>query len=255
MKEGNGQEELPSSPYRVLQQISEEAVRVAGEALQNVYSSSSSKFSTTGVGHRRSRSETVTSSVQRSGSNFTKWKSQMQKTLRNWGSTSQEDSSFLSFNPEVLANQKRQWYQLHSKTSDYKKYKELDSIFEHFVIIGLHPDANLEDVEDAFARRKKWEVQLETSDMVDFRMLSNCGPSVPSLEPQVLFKYPPGKKLAMRLKDLAAFCFPGGVKAHVMERTPSFSELNELVYGQEHLGRDDSSFVFSLKRNCTRAPE
>lgn len=29
---------------------------------------------------------------------------------------------------------------------------------------------------------------------------------------QVLFKYPPGKKLAMRLKDLAAFCFPGGVK-------------------------------------------
>ncbi|KAL3336347.1 hypothetical protein AABB24_032210 [Solanum stoloniferum] len=247
MKEGNGQEELPSSPYRVLQQISEEAVRVAGEALQNVYSSSSSKFSTTGVGHRRSRSEIVTSSVQRSGSNFTKWKSQMQKTLRNWGSTSQEDSSFLSFNPEVLANQKRQWYQLHSKTSDYKKYKELDSIFEHFVIVGLHPDANLEDVEDAFARRKKWEVQLETSDMVDFRMLSNCGPSVPSLEPQVLFKYPPGKKLAMRLKDLAAFCFPGGVKAHVMERTPSFSELNELVYGQEHLGRDDSSFVFSLK--------
>ncbi|XP_075100932.1 uncharacterized protein LOC107783660 isoform X3 [Nicotiana tabacum] len=250
MKEGNGQEELPSSPYRVLQQISEEAVRVAGEALQNVYSSSSSRFSpSTGiVGHRRSRSEIVTSSIHRSGSsNFTKWKSQMQRALRNWGTTSQEDCSFLSFNPEVLANQKRQWYQLHSKTSDYKKYKEPDTLFEHFVIVGLHPDANLEDVEDAFARRKKWEVQLETSDMVDFRMLSNCGPSVPSLEPQVLFKYPPGKKLAMRMKDLAAFCFPGGVKAHVMERTPSFSELNELVYGQEHLGRDDLSFVFSLK--------
>ncbi|KAM3373771.1 hypothetical protein P3S68_012485 [Capsicum galapagoense] len=247
MKEGNGPDELPSSPYRVLQQISEEAVRAAGEALQNVYSSSSSKFSSTGVGHRRSRSEIVTSSVNRSGSNFTRLKSQMQKALKNWGSTSQEESSFYSFNPEVLANQKRQWYQLHSKASDYKKYKEPDSLFEHFVIVGLHPDANLEDVEDAFARRKKWEVQLETSDMVDFRMLSNCGPSVPYLEPQVLFKYPPGKKLAMRLKDLAAFCFPGGVKAHVMERTPSFSELNELVYGQEHLGRDDSAFIFSLK--------
>lgn len=24
--------------------------------------------------------------------------------------------------------------------------------------------------------------------------------------------YPPGRKLALRLKDLAAFCFPGGVK-------------------------------------------
>jgi hypothetical protein len=29
---------------------------------------------------------------------------------------------------------------------------------------------------------------------------------------QILFKYPPGKRLAMRSKDLAAFCFPGGVK-------------------------------------------
>lgn len=117
MKEGNRSEESPSSPYRVLQQISGEAVRAAGEALQNVYSSSSSKFSTAGVGHRRSRSEIVTSSVNRSGNNFTKWKSQVQKTLKNWGSTVQEDSSFLSFDPEVLANQKRQWYQLHSKTS------------------------------------------------------------------------------------------------------------------------------------------
>lgn len=29
---------------------------------------------------------------------------------------------------------------------------------------------------------------------------------------QILFKYPPGKKVAMRPKDLATFCFPGGVK-------------------------------------------
>ena len=29
---------------------------------------------------------------------------------------------------------------------------------------------------------------------------------------QILFKYPPGKKVAMRPKDLAAFCFPGGVE-------------------------------------------
>ncbi|KAK9280897.1 hypothetical protein L1049_003788 [Liquidambar formosana] len=64
---------------------------------------------------------------------------------------------------------------------------------------------------------------------------------------QVLFKYPQGKKLALRLKDLATFCFPGGVKARLLERTPSLSDLNELVYGQEHLGRDDLSFIFSLK--------
>ncbi|MED6183489.1 hypothetical protein PIB30_038266 [Stylosanthes scabra] len=33
----------------------------------------------------------------------------------------------------------------------------------------------------------------------------------------------------------------------MLERTPSLSELNELVYGQEHLGRDDLSFIFTLK--------
>ncbi|XP_042514302.1 uncharacterized protein LOC122088973 isoform X3 [Macadamia integrifolia] len=32
-----------------------------------------------------------------------------------------------------------------------------------------------------------------------------------------------------------------------MERTPSMSDLNEVVYGQEHLGRDDLAFIFSLK--------
>ncbi|KAI3449837.1 hypothetical protein Pfo_006502, partial [Paulownia fortunei] len=63
----------------------------------------------------------------------------------------------------------------------------------------------------------------------------------------VLFKYPPGKKLALRLKDLAAFCFPGGVEAGIFERTPSLPELTELLYGQGHLCRDDLSFIFSLK--------
>ncbi|XP_031501970.1 uncharacterized protein LOC116265490 isoform X2 [Nymphaea colorata] len=51
----------------------------------------------------------------------------------------------------------------------------------------------------------------------------------------------------MRVKDLPAFCFPAGVKARLMERTPSMSDLNEVLYGQEHLSRDDLSFIFSLK--------
>ncbi|KAK8269753.1 hypothetical protein V6Z12_D11G150600 [Gossypium hirsutum] len=51
----------------------------------------------------------------------------------------------------------------------------------------------------------------------------------------------------MRLKDLANFCFPGGVKGRLLERTPSFSDLNELLYGQEHLATDDLAFIFSLK--------
>ncbi|KAH9729089.1 UDENN domain-containing protein [Citrus sinensis] len=239
------EEDKASSPYHVLQQISEEAVRVAGEALQGVYSHSNSSSNLMGPRHRRSQSEVLTAGHTRTNS-FQRFKCQMQRAWR-WGGFSRENGYQSSFNPEVLANQKRLWYQRHSKSTDHTKYKEPTSLFEHFIIVGLHPEANLVCVEDAFARRKKWESEMAKSEMLDLRVLQYPGPSLPTLEPQILFKYPPGKKLAVRPKDLTAFCFPGGVKARLVERTPSLSDLNELVYGQEHLGRDDSSFIFSLK--------
>ncbi|KAK4761765.1 hypothetical protein SAY87_029649 [Trapa incisa] len=237
------QEERPPSPYWPLQQISEEAFRVAGEALQSVYNGSPS-ISPLAPGHRRSQSE-VLSSVHRRSNSFQRLKSQVQKAWR-WGSNLQEESHRSNFNPEILANQKRQWYQLHSKTPDNSKYKEPTALFEHFIIAGLHSDTNLEVVEDSFARRKRWEYEMSKSELLDFKPIPYRGPAPPVLEPQILFKYPPTKKLPMRLKDLAAFCFPGGVQARLPERTPSLSDLNELVYGQEHLGRDDLSFIFSF---------
>ncbi|KAI4995041.1 hypothetical protein ZWY2020_034944 [Hordeum vulgare] len=41
--------------------------------------------------------------------------------------------------------------------------------------------------------------------------------------------------------------FLKGVKARLVERTPSMSDLNEVIFGQEHLCRDDLSFIFFLK--------
>ncbi|KAM7496158.1 hypothetical protein LguiA_020572 [Lonicera macranthoides] len=240
MEEKLVQEELPQSqsPYEVLQHISGEAVRVAGEAIQNVVSSPKVVPSpVAAVGHRRTQSEIV----HKRHNSLQRLKSHVQKAFR-WGGNSKERSYCIQFNPEILANQKRQWYQLHSKTSDHKNYKEPTSLFEHFIIVGLHPDANLEVVEDAFAKRKRWELQVGKSELLDKQ-----GKTISTLEPQILFKYPPGKRLAMRLRDLAAFCFPEDVKARVIERTPSLSELNKLVYGQEHLSRDDLAFIFSFK--------
>ncbi|PPS00969.1 hypothetical protein GOBAR_AA19701 [Gossypium barbadense] len=153
----------------------------------------------------------------------------MQKALR-WGGNSRDDRFRSSFNPE-----------------DKFRYEQPTSIFEHFIIAGVHPDTDLGTVEEAFAKRKKWETDTKRSGMIDVKMLQNHGPPLPIFEPQILFRYPPGKRLAMRLKDLATFCFPGGVKARLLERTPSFSELNEVLYGQEHLSRDDFAFIFSLK--------
>ncbi|XP_027093995.2 uncharacterized protein [Coffea arabica] len=242
-EDGGCQEEWPTSPMQAL----EDAVRVAGEALQGVYSSKLSlpPLSPGGLVHRRTRSEILTSFQKRSNS-FQRLKSHMQRALR-WGSNSGEQSLSPPFNPEILANQKRQWCQVKSKSLDYKRYKEPTSLFEHFIIAGLHPDTNLEVVEDAFSKRRKWELEMEKSDILDFRMMQNRGPPVPTLEPQIIYAYPPGKRLPLRSKELAAFCFPSGVKAHLLKRTPSFTDLNKLVYGQEHLSRDDLSFIFSLK--------
>uniref|UniRef100_A0A7N1A0N7 UDENN domain-containing protein n=1 Tax=Kalanchoe fedtschenkoi TaxID=63787 RepID=A0A7N1A0N7_KALFE len=232
----------PPSPYQVLQHISEETVRAAGGALHTVYANSPSPV---GLGHRRNHSEIVNGYHKRSNS-FQRFKSHMQKALR-WGSNLREEGCSPNFNPEILANEKRQWYQLHSRALDYKKFQEPNSLFEHFIIIGLHSDTNLDVVEEAFVKRKKWELEMARSEVFDFKTPQNSGPTSPTLEPQILFRYPPGKKLGMRLKVLASFCFPEGVKARILERTPSLSDLNELVYGQEHLARDDLSFIFSLK--------
>ncbi|KAK9756829.1 hypothetical protein RND81_01G123500 [Saponaria officinalis] len=236
-EDGYLHEERPSSPLWVLHQISEEAVRVASEYL------GSGNASPVWTGHKQNPSEVINQTHRRSSS-LQNLKSSLSKAWR-WGGNSQYENRRFNFNPEVLANQKRQWYQL--QTQDRTKYKEPCSLFEHFLVTGLHPDTNLEAVEDTFARKKRWESEIARSGAVDGRSSYNREPSPPALDPQILFKYPPGKKLPMRLKDLCAFTFPGGVKARLMERTPSLSDLNSLVYGQEHLGRDDLAFVFSVK--------
>lgn len=65
------------------------------------------------------------------------------------------------------------------------------------------------------------------------------------LEPfQVLYQYPEGKPIT---PDAAHFCFPHGVQPSLLERTPSMSALNELVYSQHYQHSDASSFIFVLK--------
>ncbi|KAL0459343.1 UNVERIFIED_CONTAM: DENN domain-containing protein 5B [Sesamum latifolium] len=229
----------PGSPIHVLDKVPKEAVKKTSESLQN--SNPGIPVENTlklvqPLRHRRIHSEVATSFHRRGSStnNFHKWKSQMQKALQ-WGSSNfREDShsQCSSFDPEILANQKRQWYQLQSKTLDPDKFKEPTSLFEHFVIVGLRPDASPEVFEVVSDRKKTWEERMARSGMLDLDIRQFEQPPLPTLEPQVLFKYPSVEKLGLQLKDLAAFCFPGGVKAHIMERTQSSSELNKLLFGQ-----------------------
>jgi len=115
-EEAEPNEVRPTSPMRVLQQMSEGAFRVAGEALHNMYSGGGSSLPQIGpsVAHRRSKSGIVTKGFQRSNS-FHKLKVHVQKAW-GWGGKSREEGLPANFNPEVMANQKRQWYQLHPKS-------------------------------------------------------------------------------------------------------------------------------------------
>ncbi|KAK8717923.1 hypothetical protein V6N13_045173 [Hibiscus sabdariffa] len=251
-EEAEGKEDNPPSSLWELNNIFEEEKKEEGvkakmdrETRDTNQLRSSNPSRLPPLGHRRSQSE-VPAAGHRRENGFLRLRAYMQKALR-WGGNPKDGKYQSSFNPEVLANQKRQWYQLHSKTMEKLRYEQPTSIFEQFIIAGIHPDIDIRSVEETFAKRKKWETDMRRSGIIDLKMLQNHGPPVPIFEPQILFRYPPGKRLSMRLKDLAIFCFPGGVKAQLLEKTPSFSDLNELIYGQEHLGRDDFTFVFSLK--------
>ncbi|TYJ09525.1 hypothetical protein E1A91_A11G147100v1 [Gossypium mustelinum] len=245
-EEAEGHEDQSQSTIWELDHgFEEEAVKVDGGVQNPVHSGSTASPRLLPLGHRRTQSEFTTAGHKRTNS-FQRLKTQMQRAWR-WGGNSRDERYRPSFNPEVLANQKRQWYQLHSKSMDRIKYEHPKSIFEHFIIVGIHPDASLGEMEKDFAKRKKWEMEMKKSGIIDLKIIQHHGPPLPTFEPQLLFRYPPGKRIPMRLKDLANFCFPGGVKGRLLERTPSFSDLNELLYGQEHLATDDLAFIFSLK--------
>ncbi|KAE8681744.1 alcohol dehydrogenase class-3 [Hibiscus syriacus] len=248
-EEAEGQEDRSRSSIWEINPDFQEAVNEVVETRNPVQPGNTGPPRLPPSGHRHTRSEFPTSGNWRSNS-FHRLKIQMQKAWQ-WGGHSRDDWYHSSFNPEVLANQKRQWYQLSSKSMDHIKYRQPESIFEHFIIVGIHPDANLGVMEEDFARRKKWEMEMKRSGIIDLKLIQHRGPPLPTFEPQMLFKYPPGKSLAMRTKDLANFCFPGGVKGRLLERTPSLSDLNELLYGQEHLSIDDSAFIFKLEGNAT----
>jgi len=105
--EAEPQEERPSSPMRVLQHFSGGAFRVPGESLHNM--------SPMGPGgHRRCQSELGSRGADRNN-NLQKLKSHVNKAWR-WGGKSREEEALANFNPEVMANQKRQWYRLHPKS-------------------------------------------------------------------------------------------------------------------------------------------
>ncbi|KAK9274509.1 hypothetical protein L1049_021758 [Liquidambar formosana] len=174
--------------------------------------------------------------------------SQLQKLQRQFtrvlkGFSHPPEVKIRTYNPEVLTSQKRQWASFQLQSLDHRPLKEPSRLFESMVVVGLHPNCDIQALQaQIFARKHEGSGKFRSA-------LSGQHQSrvEPNIEPQVLFVYPPDKQLPLKYKDLLSFCFPGGVEVHAVERTPSMSELNEILVGQEHLKQSDLSFVFRLQ--------
>lgn len=146
-----------------------------------------------------------------------------------------------AYNPEILTSQKRQWARFQMEYLDNRSIKEPARLFESMVVVGLHPNTDVRDL-------KKQILERNNEDTKKSRGILSYHHQVHAdlnLEPQVLFAYP--QKLPLKYKDLLSFCFPAGVEVRAVERTPSLSELNQILLGQEQLKQSDVSFVFRLQ--------
>lgn len=190
---------------------------------------------------RSPRPSVVYSSKEESGGQLQKLQHQVSRLLKGLSSPSDVQSG--SYNPEILTSQKRQWANFQLKLLDHRVWKEPSKLFESMVVVGLPPNSDIQALQNLYFARK-----FEGSG----RFRNPLGGQhqcriEPNLEPQVLFVYPPEKQLPLKYKDLLSFCFPAGVEVNAVERTPSMSELNEILLGQEHLKQSDLSFVFRLQ--------
>ncbi|KAJ3699159.1 hypothetical protein LUZ61_002864 [Rhynchospora tenuis] len=180
------------------------------------------------------------SQEENSGSPLQQLQKQVSKILKGFSSPPEVRGAY---NPEDLTSQKRQWARFQLKSLDNRPTKEPSRVFESMVVVGLHPQVDAQSLEPTILARDEEDVRRP-------RNLINRNNQVhaaSNLEPQILFAYPPDKPLPLKYKDLLSFCLPGGVQVRAVERTPSFSELNEILLGQEQLKESNQSFVFRLQ--------
>ncbi|KAB2027486.1 hypothetical protein ES319_D05G035100v1 [Gossypium barbadense] len=178
---------------------------------------------------------------ENSGSQFQKLQQHVARVLKGFSQPPEVRCG--TYNPEVLTSQKRQWANFQLQHLDHRSFKGPSRLFESMVVVGLPPSCDIQALQRQYVTR-----QSEGSGKLRSALSCQNNSRVePYLEPQVLFVYPPEKPLPLKHKDLLSFCFPGGIEVHAVEKTPSMSELNEILLSQEHLKQSDLSFVFRLQ--------
>jgi hypothetical protein len=171
------------------------------------------------------------------------------------------------FNPEEHISEKREWSRRYTQSqggapgAGLAAPKPPDRLYEHFAVVGLPPTMNIKAVAadiKTFQRLSReagglggggaaaatgMEVTADTPREEKQRQYGLKGPAHPA---EVLYSFPAAMPSDLE-QGLAAFCFPHGVRPELLERTPSMSALNEVIYSQPYQTHDDHSFVFTMK--------
>ena len=155
------------------------------------------------------------------------------------------------FNPEVDISERRAWSQ-RNRCLDVDNLQQR-AMFEHFAIVGLPPNTNIRAVAadiktyaSAFRAGTVAPGLNITPDTPKENSRLQYGLKGPSIRGDILYSCP-GNLSGDLGETLIDFCHPHGVRPELLERTPSMSSLNEIIYGQPHHRSIASSFVFTMK--------
>jgi hypothetical protein len=178
-------------------------------------------------------------------------------------------SSSSWFNPEQFTAEKRRWLRDQRLSVDFDAatarlnlsgdnadeacdaMRELRT-FESFLVCGLEPDAEVNVVADSVAAAREARLSGAAADVAitDPRKLrAYRGTAGNTYKASVLFQYPNAseEEPTFAVDEVAAFCFPHGVEPRLLERTPSMSKLQEIMYGTTFTDGDDHVFVFQVQ--------
>lgn len=186
--------------------------------------------------------------------------------------TPDDQSSGSWFNPEQFTAEKRRWLRDQramsfddsdaagtpsgsGRVTPARKSGPL-KMMEAFLVCGLEPDAEVGVVADspAAAREARMNTLTASSDspmrITDPRKLrAYRGTAGETYKASTLLHYPSDGEETPKfaVDEVAAFCFPHGVEPRLLERTPSMSKLQEMIYGSTFDDGDEQVFVFQVQ--------
>ena len=144
---------------------------------------------------------------------------------------------------EAITNEKRDWEEQNKQQQqNHDKVAWPARLFELFAVVGLPPDQEITQiVEDLY--EKDQQKEASSSSVGEASVHSPPWPAYPA---QVIHKFPSTGGPDLSDQELSSLCFPHKVSPSKLKRTPSWSNLQEVIFEKQG-AREQHGFVFMLK--------